>query len=65
METPPAWRIADINTRGGAEFAAQHAVGHVTILLFDTQGNHVETIEGVTNTDSLHDSFEKLVASRR
>ena len=65
MDTPPAWRIADINTTTGANFASQHGVSHVTILLFDAQGNRQETIEGVTSANSLRDAFEKLLAAQR
>ena len=65
MEAPPAWRIVDINTTQGASFANQHNVGHVTILLFDRQGNHQETIQGVTGVNALRDSFEQLISSRR
>lgn len=65
MASPPAWRIMDINTRKGAEFASRYNVGHVTILLFDAQGNHQETVEGVTSANSLRDSFENLTTSRR
>lgn len=65
MEVPPAWRIADINTTKGAEFASQQGVGHVTILLFDAQGNRQEIIQGVTSVSVLRNSFEQLNASRR
>ncbi len=65
MDAPPEWRVVDINTTKGADFASQYRVGHVTILLFDAQGNHQETIQGVTSVNSLRDSFEQLVASRR
>ncbi|MEA2117055.1 thioredoxin domain-containing protein [Halovibrio sp. HP20-50] len=65
MASPPAWRIMDINTRKGADFASQYNVGHVTILLFDARGNRQETIEGVTSANSLRDSFEKMMATQR
>lgn len=65
MEAPPAWRIADINTTKGAEFASQQGVGHVTILLFDALGNRQEIIQGVTSVSVLRNSFEQLNASRR
>lgn len=65
MDTPPAWRIVDINTTKGADFANQHGVSHVTILLFDAQGHREETIQGVTSVNALRDSFEQLNASSR
>jgi len=65
MDTPPAWRIVDINTAKGADFARQHGVGHVTILLFDAQGQRQDTIQGVTGINALRDSFEQLNVSRR
>ncbi len=64
MDAPPAWRIVDINTKKGADFANQHNVSHVTILLFDAQGQRQETIQGVTGVNALRDSFEQLKASR-
>lgn len=63
MEHPPAWRIADINTTSGADFAHRYGVGHVTILLFDGQGNRQQTIEGVTASHDLRSAFEKLMQS--
>ncbi|QHD49816.1 thioredoxin domain-containing protein [Vreelandella aquamarina] len=61
MEQPPAWRIADINTTSGADFAHRYGVGHVTILLFDGQGNRQQTIEGVTSSRDLRGAFEELM----
>lgn len=65
MDAPPEWRIVDINTTKGADFANQYGVGHVTILLFDEQGTRQETIQGVTSTRALMSSFEQLTSSRR
>lgn len=65
LDEPLAWRVVDINTTKGADFANQYGVGHVTILLFDARGNRQETIQGVTSVNTLRDSFEQLVASRR
>lgn len=65
MASPPAWRIMDINTRKGADFANQYNVGHVTILLFDARGNHQATIEGVTGVNSLRDTFEEMMTAQR
>ncbi|RUR26714.1 hypothetical protein ELY33_16520 [Vreelandella andesensis] len=64
-EVPPEWRIVDINTTKGADFANQYGVGHVTILLFDGHGNRQETIQGVTSVQALTSSFEQLTSSRR
>lgn len=61
MEQPPAWRIADINTTSGADFAHRYGVGHVTILLFDGQGNRQQIIEGVTSSSDLRTAFEGLM----
>lgn len=61
MEQPPAWRIADINTTSGADFAHRYGVGHVTILLFDGQGNRQQTIQGVTSSSDLRAAFEGLM----
>ncbi len=65
IDAPPVWRIVDINTTKGADFANQHGVRHVTILLFDAQGHRKETIQGVTSVNALRDSFEQLSASSR
>ncbi|WP_434986576.1 hypothetical protein [Vreelandella zhaodongensis] len=62
-DSPPEWRIADLNTASGAKFANQHGVGHVTILLFDGQGNHQDTIHGVISVSDIVSSFEQLTSS--
>ncbi len=49
--------IADIKTAEGAEFAAGYGVPHVTLLLFDRDGQHVQTVRGPQTSEDLKDIF--------
>ena len=40
--------VADINSTDGASFASGLGLPHVTLALFDGEGRHVHTIQGVT-----------------
>lgn len=53
--------VADIKTEEGQAFAGRFGVPHVTLLLFDGQGNHVDTLEGMRQADELQPVFEALV----
>ena len=54
--------VADIKTDVGAAFAARHGVPHVTLMLFDGQGRHVETVSGVHTAAQLAPMFRALKA---
>ena len=41
------FKIANIKTSKGAEFAKKYNVPHVTLLIFNRNGRHVNTIRGV------------------
>jgi len=47
------YRIADLTTTKGSAIGEQYNVGKVTLLLFDSKGTHVRTVEGVIF--KLHD----------
>ncbi len=50
--------VANIQSDDGARFAAKYGVPHVTLLLFDSQGNLVNTLRGPQERDELRDVFE-------
>jgi len=52
--------VADIKTREGQSFAGRFGVPHVTLLLFDGEGNLVETLQGMRQASELRPSFERL-----
>lgn len=60
IDAPPAWRMVSINTSQGARFASAQMVDHVTILLFDGQGERADVIRGVATTDELETAFTDL-----
>ncbi|WP_306115277.1 MULTISPECIES: thioredoxin family protein [unclassified Roseovarius] len=47
--------VADINTAEGGAFAARFGVPHVTLLLFDGDGEMVQIVRGPSDTDSLRE----------
>ena len=51
------YRIADITTTEGKRLQRKHRVPHVTLLLFDGDGQLRRVLEGVRNEDELHDSL--------
>lgn len=56
---PPIYLIADITQTEGAVFAQQHRVQHVTLLLFDAQGQRVQTLTGSRTRAELEPIFVK------
>lgn len=57
--TPPVYLIADVTRTEGAVFAQRHRVQHVTLMLFDGQGNRVETLTGPRKRDELTEVFAR------
>ena len=53
--------VADIKTEQGLVFAGRFGVPHVTLLLFDGQGELVETLQGLRQAPELRTAFEQLV----
>lgn len=51
------YRVADITTTEGANFAARHGVAHVTLLLFDGGGRLQQVIEGPQERAALRTAF--------
>lgn len=45
--------VANIKTQEGAAFAARFGVPHVTLLLLDPQGQHVQTLSGMHSSAEL------------
>lgn len=52
--------VANINGDEGRQFALQYGVPHVTLLLFDAEGTHVNTLRGVRDSEELKSAFEAL-----
>ncbi len=55
------YRIADITTPEGKRLQNRHRVQHVTLLLFDGDGNMRRVLEGVRDEDALHTSLLRHV----
>lgn len=55
------FRIADIDTSGGRAFARRYDVPHVTLLLFDGDGELVTILSGVREPSDLRPSFRTLL----
>lgn len=49
--------VANIATSEGRRFAAEHGVGHVTLLLFDGDGDRREVLVGQNTRAHLRDRF--------
>ncbi len=51
--------IANIRSDEGRRFAATHGVGHVTLLLFDGDGEHRDTLVGRNTAEHLERAFRR------
>lgn len=49
--------VADIKTDEGAMFASRYGVPHVTLLLFDADGNLQDTLTGMRYEEELQQAF--------
>ncbi len=54
--------VANIRQAEGRELAAAHGVGHVTLLLFDGEGNRRGVLAGERSSDLLLVEFKRLIA---
>lgn len=54
------FKIVNIKTNKGRRFANKYQVPHVTLLFFDGEGRHVNTINGVTPTESIKTALTTL-----
>lgn len=61
----PVYLVADLTQTAGAIFAQVQSVQHVTLLLFDAQGNRVETLTGSRTRDELMPQFERLMRAAK
>ena len=52
------YRVADVTTRAGHAIQRRHQVPHVTLLLFDGDGELRNVLNGVRDSDSLRKAFE-------
>ncbi len=53
--------VANITTSKGQQLAREHNVGHVTLLLFDSQGNMKNALVGVNESDLLSRMFRRHI----
>lgn len=54
------FRVADVTTGNGGEFQRQHNASTVSLLLFNADGQKVDTIQGVTSVNELKNRFNNL-----
>ena len=58
MKDQILFRIADITTPEGKRLQRRHKVPHVTLLLFDRNGEVRNVLTGVKDEETLHRAFE-------
>ena len=56
------FKSANINTQKGRVFANKHRVARVTLLFFDSRGNQVNVIQGVTPTEDIRLALNALAS---
>ena len=56
------YRIADIGTGEGRRLQREYDVPHVTLLLFDGNGELKRTMNGVREVSELTDAFSRFSA---
>lgn len=49
--------VANIKTSSGRRFAAEHSVGHITLVLLDGAGRRQGILRGNRNSQSLYEGF--------
>ena len=54
------FKTANIKTSKGKEFAEKYNVPHVTILLFNRRGKHVNTLRGVQPIDVISEALANI-----
>ena len=54
--------VANIRDERGRKLATQHSVGHVTLLLFDSEGNRREIMRGSNDRSVLEPAFRQFLA---
>lgn len=55
--------VANIRTGLGEQFAAEHRVPHITLLLFDAEGALTEVLRGPQEAEDLRRAFEAHLAT--
>ncbi|MEH6457507.1 MAG: thioredoxin domain-containing protein, partial [Cocleimonas sp.] len=58
------FKTANILKPKGRVFASKHNVPHVTLLFFDKKGQRVNTMEGVSSSDDIKSSLQRLSKRR-
>jgi hypothetical protein len=57
--------VANIKSTEGAAFANSYGAPHITLLLFDGEGELRSTLNGIRPRDELEGAFARLVALPR
>ena len=54
--------VANIRTSEGRSLATEHGVGHVTLLLFDANGQRRDVLVGPSTSEILESAFRRHIA---
>lgn len=55
--------VANIRSESGRDFAQEHGVGHVTLILFDGEGRRRDVLVGNNSSEILTREFRRLLRS--
>lgn len=55
------FKTADITKRNGKAFSSKYQVPHVTLVFFDEKGELVESLQGVSSSDTIRENLEDLL----
>ena len=54
------FRVADVTTRNGGQFQRKHNAQIVTLITFNSAGEKIDTIQGVTSVNELKERLTRL-----
>ena len=57
--------VANIRSAKGRQLAGAHGVGHITLLLFDGEGERLDVLVGPNTSESLVHAFRRHLARSR
>ena len=64
MDGELLFRVADVTTPAGRQLQQRHQVPHVTLLLFDGDGELSRVLEGVKSEELLKHTFSRHIGRR-
>ncbi len=59
------YRLADVTTAEGKALQSKYRSATVTLLMFDSSGKHVDTIQGVQSAEMIQAAVDRLISSVR